>query len=157
MQLKPILAGLLALAMLLPGAATRAQEATKEYLFVQTGSAAEFRDGVLTLSGIGPVTTYFADRPGRDVGLVTQDEFLAAWSAGGDSFAADPPNASLTFRDGDKQVVAVVELSNPALVDGGIRYDAKLLEGELPASLGPASLFIDAGGLMQLVAYGAQD
>ena len=96
---------------------------------MQTGSAAEFHDGVLTLSGIGPVTSYFADRPERDVGLVTQDEFLAAWSAGGDSFAADPPNASLTFRDGDKQVVAVVELSNPALVDGGIRYDAKVARG----------------------------
>lgn len=148
---------LFATAVAISSTALRAEETERDYLFVQIANVGHFRDGVLTLGGIGPMTVYFSDRPERQTGSLTHAEFIDAWTDAADSFASDPPHASLVFRGGNRRFVSVMELSDPALIDGGIRYRVKLLKGDLPAEIGPASLFIDSGGLMQLVAYGAQD
>lgn len=136
--------------------AARSEEAKKQYLFVQTAGEGRVNGSVLTMSRLGPAVVYFADRPDRDVGYVTYREFLDAWKRAANSFASDPPNASLVYRDGGKQVVVVLELMEPSLLDGALSYKVRPLKGNLPTQFGPVSLFIDAGGLMQLVAYGAQ-
>ncbi len=109
------------------------------------------------MSGLGPTIVYFSDRPSRDVGFVTYPEFLGAWKRAANSFASDPPNASLTFRHNGKPVVVVLELMAPSLAGGALSYKVGFLKGTTPARSAPVSLFIDAGGLMQLVAYGAQN
>ncbi len=139
------------------GQSPRSEEGNKQYLFVQTANEGRLDGNVLTMSGLGPTIVYFSDRPGRDVGFVTYPEFLGAWKRAANSFASDPPNASLTFRDNGKPVVAVLELMEPSFSGGALSYKVRFLKGKTPERFAPVSLFIDAGGLMQLVAYGAQN
>jgi hypothetical protein len=139
------------------GQSPRAEEAKKQYLFVQTANEGRLDGNVLTMTGLGPTIVYFSDRPARDVGFVTYPEFLGAWKRGANSFASDPPNASLTYRDNGKPAVAVLELMEPSLSGGAMSYKVRFLQGKTPERFAPVSLFIDGGGMMQLVAYGAQD
>ncbi|MFL5289289.1 MAG: hypothetical protein ACJ8AW_52130 [Rhodopila sp.] len=137
-----------------PAAAATDGVKPKEGLFIQVAEEAAFRDGMLTLDGVGRFTTYFADRPARSAGKVPHERFLQAWSQGANSFASDPPNAGLTYVQNGEAGSAVVELSKPSFADGKVAYSIKVLDGSVPANMKQVSLFIDAGGLMQCVAYG---
>lgn len=127
----------------------------------------------LTLERDAGRTLYFSDRPERIVGIVATATFVQEFGA---ETAADPANAAVVSRDenGDEAII-VVELLNLSYDEstGTATYSARLLgdpdelglgfssEPQQSATgeqrFGPSQLFIDAGGLMQLVAYGAQD
>jgi len=117
-------------------------------LFVQTAKSVVFENGRLTLNGLAPTTLYFSDRPDRVVGHITSDEFLDAWDEGEDSFADDPPNAALSVfsHDGDEIHDIVVVLKAPGLKGDVMTYSVEVLDGEMLASGGPSSLFIDVIG-----------
>ena len=105
-----------------------------------------YAGGKLTLNTVAPSTLFFSDRPDRVTGHVSSDEFVQTWGDGEDSFASDPPNAALSiFGDGEIHDV-VVELHDPVLAGGDLTYRVDVLDGELPASGGPSSLFIDVIG-----------
>ncbi len=141
----------------------------QEFLFVQvftdgTWTPNPDQEGVyiLSLTGHAAQTIYFSDRPERVVGTVPTTRFLD-----GLGFTpANPPNAALVTPTADGQDVLVVELFNPvytqvvgAIGDVSITYQARILDGysgtglaplaaqqidaDLPAVLGPSSLFID--------------
>jgi hypothetical protein len=90
-------------------------------------------------------TLFFADRPARVSGHIDTDKFLGAWGAdaGADSFASDPPNATLSILGESVPVNTVVELSDPQRDGKTISYAVKVLEGTIPNAFGEASLFID--------------
>jgi len=116
---------------------------TVQYLYVQTAHAVGYKDGKLTLHGVGPTTLFFSDRPERIAGHGTTEEAVKTWSQGDESFAADPPNATLSILgDADIDDVVVV-LSEPVLSGSKLTYSVRVLDGEIPASGGAASLFID--------------
>jgi hypothetical protein len=119
-----------------------------EEMFVQLAKAASSSDGSLTLEDASPSTLYFADRPERVVGHMTNEQFIADWGEGDDSFAADPPNAVLSFVEpgADLPSDVVVVLHEPALDGDNITYDVDVLEGQLPARAGACTLFIDPIG-----------
>ena len=74
-----------------------------EALFVQTAASMTSDGEVLTLKGLSPSTLYFADRPQREVGHMSSRQFVANWGEGDNSFAANPPNAVLSFAEpGDR-------------------------------------------------------
>jgi hypothetical protein len=124
-----------------------ASEKKVEYLYVQTAHAVSYQDGKLTLHGVGPTTLFFSDRPDRIAGHGTTEEMVKTWSQGEDSFAADPPNATLSIL-GDAAIEdVVVELSKPVLLGSKLTYDVRVLNGKMPASGGAASLFIDIIGM----------
>jgi hypothetical protein len=101
-----------------------------EALFVQSAAGMAYERGRLTLNGVGPTTLLFSDRPQRLTGHVPTEEFLDAWGDGDDSFADDPPNAVLSvFSEDDR-----------------FSYQVEILDGEMPASGGASSLFIDVIG-----------
>ncbi len=114
-----------------------------ELLFAQNAAVMRYDDGLLTLGGIAPATTYFADRPSRLVGTMSNQAFVDLWAKGKDSFAADPPNAALSLLDEPGKPPVVVELIDVALNVNELVYQVRILEGELPAQSGPVSLFID--------------
>jgi hypothetical protein len=117
-----------------------------EYLFVQNAHAMTSSGDTITLHGVAPVTLYFSDRPDRIVGHGTTEEMVKTWSEGDDSFAKSPPNATLSFLgDGEFEDVVVV-LRDPRLVGSELTYTVEVLDGELPASAGLSSLFIDVIG-----------
>jgi hypothetical protein len=115
-----------------------------ELLFVQNAEEVVFENRTLTLKGISPAVIFFSDRPQRVAGHVALPGFLKAWDEGKDSFADDPPNATLSIV-GEGQVTSViVEIANPQLQGDELSYQVvQILEGELPANGGTSSLFID--------------
>ena len=117
-----------------------------EALFVQSAAGMAYEDGRLTLNGIAPTTLMFSDRPQRVTAHVLSQEFLDSWGDGDNSFAEDPPNAVLsTFAD-DHVNDVVVTLKDPALDGDRMSYQVEILDGDMPASGGPSSLFIDSIG-----------
>jgi hypothetical protein len=126
-----------------------AQEAPLvEEMFVQVAHGASASPGSLTLHGIGPSTLYFSDRPERLVGHMTTGEFVEGWTSGPNSFAEDPPNAVLSFiePDADAPSDVVMVLREPELTQPDLGYAVEVLEGQMPTSAGPCTLFIDPLG-----------
>ena len=117
-----------------------------EALFVQSARSMSYEDGRLTLNGIAPTTLLFSDRPDRVTGHVPSEEFLDSWGEGDDSFADDPPNAVLSIFQEDEVHDVVVVLSDPALDLDDMSYSVEILDGDMPASGGANSLFIDVVG-----------
>ena len=65
---------------------------------------------------------------------------------GDDSFADTPPNAVLSIFTENGINDVVVELTNPALDGDQMSYTVDILDGNMPASGGANSLFIDRIG-----------
>lgn len=118
-----------------------------EYLFAQTARGITIGDeGRITLTGVSPTTLFFSDRPHRLTGHIETSEFVEQWGEGDDSFADDPPNAVLSLFEPDAVNDVVVVLHDPVVDDGDLTYAIDVIEGELAATDGPVSLFIDAIG-----------
>ncbi len=125
-----------------------AQPTEMEALFVQSARRATSSVGSLTLHELAPSTLMFSDRPERIVGHLTSKQFVEGWGHGQNSFLEDPPNAVLSFLTDEDEVPedVVVTLTNPKLEWERLTYDVDVLEGRLPATSGPCSLFIDPVG-----------
>lgn len=121
------------------------QETIVPSLAVLNSMGAHFSSGRLTLTGVTSNTIVFAERPGRSVGHVLTSDFIKQWDAGADSFAADPPNATLSVfsPDGRKVEDTVIVLAKPMLIGADLSFDITVLDGGLHGASGPASLFID--------------
>jgi hypothetical protein len=156
-------------------------EATEaQYLFLQGFQACDLIPDptssdrfTLTLHQHAGQTLYFSDRPKRIVGVIDTATFVTGFAAETES---DPANAALVAQSGpDDDVTHVIELLDLAYDAATLTatYEVRMLGEEEASSLplavsieqsvsehrqyGPTQLFIDSGGLMQLVAYGAQD
>jgi len=124
------------------------QEEIVQELFVQTAHGAEHTDGRLVLRNVAPSTLFFSDRPQRIVGHLSTEEFVESWGEGEDSFAADPPNAVLSFlaKGETEPWNTVIEISDPLIAGSDLSYAAKVLEGSLPTAAAGCTLFIDPIG-----------
>jgi hypothetical protein len=123
------------------------QSKNVDVLFVQNAKNVSFDQGKLVLRGVNPVTVCFTDRPARMAGHMQTSKLVPLWSQGKDSFLKDNPNATLSVFSGDNVADLVVELSNPQLSGSDLTYDARILEGTLPAKGGACALFIDIIGM----------
>ncbi|WP_349437245.1 hypothetical protein [Pararhizobium sp. A13] len=114
-------------------------------LAVLNSGGATLVNGKLTMTSMSANTIVFADRPVRSAGHVLTSDFIKQWGEGKDSFASDPPNATISVLNSDGSAIedAVVVLNKPKLEDGTLTFDVEVLEGELTNANGPASLFID--------------
>jgi hypothetical protein len=135
-----------------PGPAASASPQQVQLLFVQnsTGVAVDEAKGTLRLKNVSPSTLFFTDRPVRMAGHYhTKGEFLKLWSEGPDSFAKNPPNATLSIVEPGQPDLqnAVVVLRNPRMAGNDLIYDIKLVEGKLPKASNAAVLFIDVLGI----------
>jgi len=99
----------------------------------------------LTLTGVAPSSIVFADRPVRAAGHALTSHLLAEWATGSNSFAKNPPNATVSVFSEDGSTVrdAVVVLKTPKLEGERLTFDVQVLEGDLAGADGAASLFID--------------
>jgi hypothetical protein len=133
-----------------PGQKTIGQpQATKDAMIpslaVINSRGATLQGGALTLTGVPANSIVFADRPFRAAGHVLTKHFLREWDEGSDSFAKNPPNATISVlsEDGDSVEDAVVVLKSPKLEGDNLTFQVSVLEGSLSKATGPASLFID--------------
>jgi len=130
-----------------PTAAAGGETIEAELLFVQEAEGVTFEGDTLTLVGVRPQVLFFTDRPQRVAGYLAFDEFLAEVSAGADSFADDPPNATLVVLEGDEFEDVVLELvEEPMLADGNLAFKVNVIEGLPPDAAGRSALFIDTIG-----------
>ena len=133
-----------------PSSTTDQAAAVKpEFMFVQIAEnlGIDEEASTLRLVNVGQQTLYFADRPERIAGSLKMAEYLEEWTsqAGDDNFGADPPNATLSvYEPGQPDTtLAVVGISDPQIDGSDLVYTYSLLDGTLPATGGPTTLFID--------------
>lgn len=118
-------------------------------LIVLNSSGAKLADGKLVLNGVASNSIMFADRPVRAAGHVLTAHLLEEWATGSDSFAKDPPNATVSVlrKDGASVADVVVTLKSPKLEGTTLTFAVDVLEGTLDGADGPASIFIDIIGM----------
>ena len=118
-------------------------------LIVLNSRGANLQGQSLILTGISSSSIVFADRPIRAAGHVLTTHLLEEWATPNDSFAKDPPNATVSVlsKDGSAVRDAVVVLKNPKLDGDKLSFDVSVLEGDLNGADGPASVFIDIIGM----------
>ncbi len=129
-----------------PGAKTIGQTSKPvPSLAVLNSHGATLDGNTLTLVGVAPNTIVFSDRPARMAGHVNTAHFITEWDEGRDSFAKDPPNATISVLGDDGTTVddAVVVLKKPKIVGENLTFEVSVLEGSLTGAKGSAALFID--------------
>lgn len=114
-------------------------------LAVLNADGARLEGNQLVLTGVTKSAILFSDRPVRAAGHVSTEEFIAAWGEGADSFASDPPNATVSVFGGTAADVsdAVVTLKSAKLDGTTLTFEVAVLEGSLDGADGPAAVFID--------------
>jgi hypothetical protein len=122
-----------------------------EWLFVHTAQTAEMTSATTLIMPVTRDIFAFTDRPNRMHGYMNAHEFVSLWDEGeGDTFKADPPNAVLTWVDGDGEIkeAELLIISAETITHGrGISYEVKLEAGETPVGkIGGASVFVDVFG-----------
>jgi hypothetical protein len=117
-------------------------------LFVLNSRGATLQGDTLTLTGVMPHSIIFADRPVRAAGHQLTADIIADWGTGDDSFAKNPPNATVSVfsKDGSSVKDAVVVLKNPKLEGDKLTFNVQTLEGDLNGGDGSAAIFIDIIG-----------
>ena len=129
-----------------------------EWLFVHTAQSAEMTSATTLVMPATRDIFAFTDRPNRMHGYLNAHEFVSLWDEGeGDTFKADPPNAVLTWVDGDEMKEAEVLIIGAETVGHGrgIAYQVKLEAGDTPVGkLGFASFFVDNDPALCFLATG---
>ena len=124
-----------------------------QFMFVQIAEDLKVDPvaSTIRLRNVGQQTIYFSDRPVRMAGHIKMSEYLWQWTpaAGKNNLSADPPNATLSVYEPGQadNKVAILTISNPKVDGTDLVYNYKLIDGNLPASGGATSLFIDKVGV----------
>lgn len=118
-------------------------------LIVMNADGGTLSGNTLTLTGIASNSIIFADRPVRSAGHALTTHLIEEWAEGSDSFAKDPPNATISIVNKDASDVedAVVVLKNPKLDGTTLTFTVDVLESSITSVDGPVALFIDIIGL----------
>jgi len=115
-------------------------------MIVLNARGAKLAGRTLTLDGVSPNAIVFADRPVRAAGHALTAHLIAEWGDGAsDSFAKDPPNATVSVMNKANASVAdiVVVLKAPRLDGDKLTFDVAVIEGDLGQADGPATVFMD--------------
>ena len=120
-----------------------------EWLFVHTAQTAEMTSDTTLVMPVTRDIFAFTDRPNCMHGYLNAHEFVFLCGKGeGYTFKADPPNAVLTWVDGDGEMkeAELLILSAEAVSHGReIAYEVKLEAGDMPAGkIGTASFSLMA-------------
>jgi len=114
------------------------------WLYVVNATGGSFDGKTITLHDVPPALM-FSDRPNRIYGHMTLSELLPLVKEGPDSFVVNPPNAVLsTFREGELPTEATVTMFDAGIDGANMTFTVNVLDGSIPATFGPASLFVDS-------------
>ena len=90
----------------------------------------------------------FTDRPYRKHAYMTGEQFASLWAdSGSDSFKTDPPNAVLTWVEGEDVKEAEVVITGASIDGNSITYNRKYSATIPDGTLESVSLFVDVDSL----------
>ena len=113
------------------------------WLFVVNTTGGTYDGKSVTLHNVPPVLV-FSDRPDRIWGHMTVSELLPKVKGGPNSFVENPPNSVLsTFREGELPTEATLVMTEASFDGTNLTFTVDVLDGQIPATFGPASLFVD--------------
>ena len=131
------------------------QPQTEQWLYAHTAS-----QGIATSSTtfVMPVTDDifgFTDRPYRKSKHISGDEFASYWNDYDDvnSFKLDPPNAVLTYADGEEIKELDVVITDATFDNSNITYTIDNTSLTNNETFDDASLFVDSGGSTNPIYY----
>lgn len=117
----------------------------RQYLVTMSATSGSFDNATLTLNDV-PLVVYFTDRPYRQAGHMSRQDFVNFWRSQSEVYKNDPPNAALSIHERDRDAHAVLIVSEPKLTENGLSFDVKILDETIPDIFDHATLFIDPLG-----------
>jgi hypothetical protein len=120
--------------------------AQEEWLFVHTAEEAQVTNNTTIVMPVTRDVFAFTDRPYRKHAYITGEQFVSAWAkAGSNSFKTDPPNAVLTWVEGEDVKEAEVVITGASFDGDSITYTRKHPATVPDGTLKAVSLFVDGG------------
>jgi hypothetical protein len=122
--------------------------AQEEWLFVHTAEEAQVTNNTTIVMPVTRDIFAFTDRPYRKHAYMTGEQFASLWAdSGSDSFKADPPNAVLTWVEGEDVKEAEVVITGASFDGDSITYTRKYSATIPNGKLKSVSLFVDGDGV----------
>ena len=124
-------------------------EKQEQWLFVHTATAAT---ATISNTLVMPLTNdifAFSDRPYRDYVYLNGEEYTSLWDDNQetDNFYTDPPNAVLTWVDGNEVKEVEVVITDAEFDGDNIIYTFENSNLTVNQSFEDVSLFVDLGGI----------
>jgi hypothetical protein len=117
----------------------------EEWLFVHTADEAQVTNNTTIVMPVTRDIFAFTDRPYRKHGYMTGEQFASAWAkAGSNGFKTDPPNAILTWVEGEDVKEAEVVIIDASIDGNSITYTTNSHRNTVGA-IKSVSLFVDGG------------
>jgi hypothetical protein len=124
---------------------TEDKPAQEEWLFVHTADEAQVTNNTTIVMPVTRDIFAFTDRPYRKHAYMTGEQFASLWAeAGSNSFKADPPNAVLTWVEGEVVKEAEVVIKDASIDGSSITYTRKYSATIPSGTLKSVSLFVDS-------------
>ena len=118
-----------------------------EWLFVHTADSAQVLNNTTVLMPLFRDIFAFTDRPYRKHKYLGGDQFVSLWSEDSvNSFKADPPNAVLTWVEGDEIREVEVIITDAKFDSNQITYTINDIELGIK-DLNQVILFVDLAGV----------
>jgi hypothetical protein len=119
--------------------------AQEEWLFVHTAEEAKVTNNATIVMPVTRDIFAFTDRPYRKHAYMTGEQFASLWAkAGSNNFKADPPNAVLTWVEGEDVKEAEVVITGASIDGNSITYTTNSHRNTV-GTIKSVSLFVDGG------------
>ena len=121
----------------------------EEWLFVHTAEEAQVINNTTIVMPVTRDVFAFTDRPYRKHAYMTGAQFASLWAkTGSNSFKTDPPNAVLTWIDGEDVKEAELVITGASIDGNSITYTRKYSGTVQFSNLKSVSLFVDGNGVL---------
>ena len=122
-------------------------ETQEEWLLVHTADNAQVTNTTIVMPMTNNIFA-FTDRPYRKHLYMDGEQYASLWSNDEtNSFKIDPPNAVLTWMDGDEINEVEVVITDANFDGDNIIYTINKTSGIIKDNIENVSLFVDLGGL----------
>ena len=119
-------------------------EPKEEWLFVHTAVSAKILNNTTIEIPVTTKILAFTDRPYREQYYMTAQQYADLWTHSGDNcFQDDPPNAVLTWLDGEEMKEVEVVITHAVSDSNTITYTINDTSGVIAGDIVDASLFVD--------------
>jgi hypothetical protein len=118
----------------------------EEWLFVHTADESQVTNNTTIVMPVTRDVFAFTDRPYRKHAYMTGEQFASGWAkAGSNSFKTDPPNAVLTWVDGEDVKEAELVITGASIEGNSITYTTNAHSNTV-GTIKSVSLFVDVLG-----------